>query len=47
MHSVNNNEPYASTFDALSRWVETATAIAITLDDNRVKIVAHSRRMLK
>ncbi len=40
MHTVNNNEPYASTFDALSRWVETATAIAVTLDGNRVKLIA-------
>jgi uncharacterized protein len=40
MHAVNRNEPYASTFDALSRWVETATAIAVTLDGNRVKLIA-------
>ena len=40
MHIVHNAEPYASTFDALSRWVETATAIAVTLDCNRVKLIA-------
>jgi len=33
MHSVNNNSPYTSSIDAISRFPETATALGVKLDD--------------
>ncbi|MBU0531281.1 nucleotidyltransferase family protein [Patescibacteria group bacterium] len=32
MNKVNGDKPYASSLDAISRWPETATAIAVSLD---------------
>jgi len=32
MHSVNSDEPYDSTLDAIKYWPETATAIAIRIN---------------
>lgn len=34
MHSVNQLPPYASTFDAISKFPETSTALGVTMDDN-------------
>jgi len=37
MHVVNGDEPYLSSIDALARWPETATSIAVRLDErNRI-----------
>jgi hypothetical protein len=33
MHVENGDEPYTSSLDAIAHWPETATAVAITLDD--------------
>ena len=33
MHFRNNDEPYRSTADAISFWLETATGVAVSLDD--------------
>lgn len=41
MHLKNNDPPYASSEDALSHWVETATCVAVTISDsNRLKLIA-------
>ena len=40
MHTVNNNQSYVSSSDALSRWVETATAVAVALDCGRMRLIA-------
>ncbi|GBF77268.1 hypothetical protein PA598K_05804 [Paenibacillus sp. 598K] len=40
MHKVNNNSPYASTVDAISKFPETATALGVTLDDRNNLILA-------
>lgn len=34
MHQRNDDEPYTSTIDAMSYWVEKETAVAVTMDDN-------------
>ncbi|BCB03736.1 nucleotidyltransferase family protein [Bacillus sp. KH172YL63] len=34
MHKKNGENPYASSIDAVSRFPETATAVAVTLNDN-------------
>jgi len=34
MHVKNNDEPYNSITDAISRWPETVTAVGITLEKN-------------
>lgn len=34
MHLRNNDAPYASSLDAIERWPETATAVAVTLNEN-------------
>lgn len=34
MHYVNNSQPYTSTADGISHWVETATCIAVRLKNN-------------
>lgn len=37
MHMANGDEPYLSSTDALSRWPETATSVAVRLDEgNRI-----------
>jgi hypothetical protein len=40
MFSINNTEPYISSEDAISNWVETATAIAVKLQDNKLILIA-------
>jgi len=40
MHLRNGDEPYTSAKDAVSRWPETATAIALRLTDGSVEIMA-------
>lgn len=41
MHTQNGDEPYTSSLDAIAHWPETATAVAVTLDDaNRVRFEA-------
>jgi hypothetical protein len=41
MHLNNNDAPYESSTDALSRWVETPTCVAITLDGSgHVSLIA-------
>lgn len=40
MHAHNGNAPYASSLDALSRWVETPTAVAVTLCGGALKLFA-------
>lgn len=37
MHYVNNSRPFTSTADAISYWVETATCIAVKLENNKLK----------
>lgn len=34
MHTYHNVPPFKDTTDALSRWVETPTCVAVTLDEN-------------
>ena len=34
MHEANNDSPYTSTLDAIRHWPETATAVAVTLDES-------------
>lgn len=40
MHEKNNLEPYKSTEDAISKWVETATAIGVTMKNGELELVA-------
>lgn len=40
MHIRNNDKEYASSVSALSRWPETATSIAVTLNENNEIILA-------
>ncbi len=41
MHLLHNDEPYSSSEDALSHWVETATCVGIKLDQtSNLKIIA-------
>lgn len=40
MHRRNNDEPYRSTEDAVSRWPETATAVALRLTVGGIDIMA-------
>lgn len=40
MHTKNNDPPYKSTYEALSRWTETCTSIAIRLGDTELEVVA-------
>jgi len=37
MHSVNNFQPFTSTADGISHWVETATCVAVKLEDGILK----------
>lgn len=39
-HTWNNFDPHSSCEDALSKWVETATAIAVKLEDGELKLIA-------
>lgn len=39
MHYVNGFEPYTSTADGISHWVETATCIAVKLENNKLKFL--------
>jgi len=36
MHLVNSDEPYSSTLDAIKYWPETATAIAIRINQAEI-----------
>lgn len=46
MHLINSNQPYLSTFDAISRFPETVTALGVRLDEqsNVVLIAPHGVR---
>ncbi len=37
MHYVNNFDPYSSTADGIAHWVETATCIAVKLENNELR----------
>lgn len=37
MHYVNNFAPYTSTADGIAHWVETATCVAVKLDDGNLR----------
>jgi hypothetical protein len=39
MHEHNNDEPYVSTLDGLAHWVETATCIAVKLNEANKPII--------
>lgn len=39
MHYVNNFEPFASTAEGISSWVETATAIGVKLENGKLKFL--------
>lgn len=39
MHYVNNFEPYKSTEDGISHWVETATCVAVRLENDELKFL--------
>lgn len=39
MHVVNNNDPYVSSRDALAHWVETATAVAVKIENGYPKLI--------
>ena len=43
MHKKHGDEPYKSTEDALANWVETATTIAVRLEDGELKLFAPHR----
>lgn len=41
MHVINNNPPYSSSVDAISKFPETATALGVTLDaEDRIVLAA-------
>ncbi|WP_433131269.1 nucleotidyltransferase family protein [Micromonospora sp. CA-240977] len=40
MHLRNGDEPYTSALDAISRWPETATCVAVTLRGDAVRLVS-------
>lgn len=40
MHVKHNREPYKDIEEALSEWVETATCVAITLENGKPKLIA-------
>lgn len=37
MHYVNNFDPYVSTGDGIAHWVETATCVAVKLEEGKLK----------
>jgi len=39
MHYKNNFQPYASTKDGISHWVETATCVAVKLENDNLKFI--------
>lgn len=39
MHVINNFEPYTSTADGISNWVETATCTAVRLENGKLKFL--------
>lgn len=39
MHRRNGDRPYTSALDAISRWPETATCVAVTLRGDRIVLV--------
>lgn len=39
MHYVNNFAPYTSTADGIAHWVETATCIAVKLEDDNLRFL--------
>jgi len=39
MHVINNFEPYNSTQDGISNWVETATCTAVKLENGKLKLL--------
>lgn len=39
MHYKNGSEPYASTYDGISDWVETATCVAVKLEKGILKFM--------
>ena len=40
MHLRHGDKPYTSALDAMSRWPETATCVAVTLEDDSVRLVS-------
>lgn len=40
VHGTNEEDPYASTEDALSKWPETATSVAVTMKDGTLALIA-------
>jgi hypothetical protein len=40
MHERNGEAPYVNTADAIARWPETATAVAVRLSNGRVELLA-------
>ena len=40
MHTRNREQPYIDTADALARWPETATAVAVRLSNGAVELLA-------
>lgn len=41
MHSVNNNQPYSSSEEALAHWIETPTCTAVKLlEDGTLRLIA-------
>ncbi|HSD55688.1 MAG TPA: nucleotidyltransferase family protein [Candidatus Saccharimonadales bacterium] len=39
MHYVNDFKPYTSTADGISHWVETATCVAVKLENGKLKFL--------
>lgn len=39
-HNWNEEEPYTSTADAISKWPETATGVGVTLKKDELKLIA-------
>lgn len=39
MHYVNGFDPYTSTEDGISHWVETATCVAVRLENDKLKFL--------
>jgi hypothetical protein len=39
MHHVNKFDPYVSTIDGISNWVETATCVAVKLVDGKLELL--------
>ena len=40
MHTRHNHQPYKSTAEGISHWVETPTCVAVTLENGEPKIIA-------